>query len=480
MWQTAGFFLFCVFYALTGYFMISFRLLGGAMEIGANCTYLNIDGTGIFIDAGLHPRRRDQAAFPDMDAIQDMPADALILTHAHTDHLGGLPYVLRQMPHIRLLTTPATRDLSSIMLGNTVKLIRHQLEPGLFAQQALELYDKKTVEYVSAVFDTADYGKQTELYGRYGNQPILCTFHDAGHILGSAGVLLEYNGISIFHTGDVQFRNQAILRGAAFPRHHVDLLFCECTNGAAELADTSYNDQKQKLAKFINTITNQNGSVLIPAFALGKTQEILTVLYSLMHKGSIPHLPIYTGGMSRKISSVYDRYCYTTPRVQPGFEISDIPQTDIPGEDLLNAPFFSTPSIVVASSGMMNQGTTSYKLASKWIQYRNFGIAFIGWQEPDSPGYALAHSEIKQPFEFGGAKLKRNCQVERFRFSAHAAAGDILDLIADMRPKNLVLMHGEPEACDAIADAASGLLPYSSRIIIPASNKEYWIENDSI
>lgn len=448
----------------------AFTVLGGAEEIGANCCYFHLAGVGLFIDAGLHPRKRDRSAFPNVEFIQEQPVDALLLTHAHTDHIGGIPYLVKHFPHTRILTTRATRDLADIMLRDTTKLLRTSIVTE-FPEDILSLYSRDVLEKISMVFEGYPYGEPVVLQGLYSREPLHVTFYDAGHILGSAGVVLQWNGKTLLHTGDVNFQNQSVTSKASLPRHHVDYLIMESTNGAV---DTPYNREQEalRLAAFINEISNQNGSVLIPTFALGKTQEVLTLLHQLMHKGRIPTLPLYTGGMSKVIAGVYDRYCYTVPRVNPGFEIADIPQIPLQYDELLKGPYLSSPGIVVASSGMLNAGTTAYNLAQKWMQRRNFGIAFTSYLDPDSPGHALLHSEPDKHFIMAGNKTRRSCRVEQFRFSAHAAREDLVGFVADVRPKHLYLVHGDDEACSELAFQITRVVP-ETKIFIPALGKRY-------
>lgn len=445
-------------------------VLGGAEEVGANCCYFHLSGAGVFIDAGLHPRSRSAAAFPRMDSLAERPADFLLLTHAHTDHLGGLPFVMKHYPHLRVLTTRATRDLSDIMLRDTVKLLRTSVVDE-FSSDVLSLYTRDMLQKLGLVLEGYPYEESIELHGMRALQPVRATLYDAGHILGSAGVLIEWNGKSLLHTGDVNFVDQSLIPRAHLPRRHVDTLVMESTNGAAD-ALPSRHDESLRLSRFINEITNNNGSVLLPSFALGKTQEILKLLFDLMKDGRIPFLPVYTGGMSRKISNVYDRYCYGVRRVEPGFEVADIPQIPINYDELHRGPYLSSPSIVVASSGMLNVGTTAFALAHHWMQRKNFGVGFISYLDPNSPGHDLLHSPFDKNFMLAGHSVRRVCCIEQFRFSAHAAREDLVGFVADVRPKQLFLVHGDGDACSELAFHIGKVAP-NTRIFIPRAGKSY-------
>lgn len=450
--------------------MATIILLGGAEEIGANSTYLNLDGNGIIIDAGLHPRIRDHRAFPDVELVSALPTDLLIVTHAHTDHLGGVPFVMRRFPHLQILMTRATRDLSHIMLHNSSRLLRSDVAMHFTAEQ-LEFYEQDQVELLRQAFEAADYNEPITLRGYDGRSDVKVTLHWAGHLLGSAGVSFEVNDKRILHTGDVQFDDQKVIKGADLPTVHADVVITEATNCATDNENDSTGEAK-KLAEFINNITDQGGSVLIPCFALGKTQEMLAHVYSLMRKGSIPTLPIYVGGMGLQVNKVYDHFCYTEPTKIPGFEISDIPFEYIKRNKLLMGDYFNKPSILIVPSGMVNKGTISHTLAKEWMRLKSFGIAFIGYQDPNSAGYALLNSEKNKPFDFGGVSTKRVCSIARLRFSAHASKSGLVGYITTVNPSTVVINHGEPEACDRLALALIERMP-GVRIIIPRPGTSY-------
>lgn len=445
-------------------------MLGGAEEIGANCCYLELDGTGILIDAGLHPRDRTVRAFPDVDVLGDRPTDVLLITHAHTDHIGGVPYVMRRHPHLRPIMTHATRDLSHIVLHNGARLLRNEISTA-FPKHWLEFYDRENIEGLRQAFEAQPYEEPLRLRGYSGRSPVDLTLHWSGHILGAASASVQVRGFSILYTADIMMSDQFVVPKARVPRHHVDVLITEATNAGTRNLP-SYAAETKRLAAFINDIASRNGSVLIPCFALGKLQEMVVHLYAMMRRGSIPHMPIYTGGIGVRINKVYDQYCYSDPMKRPGFEVSDVPQERLRRDELLRGDYMREPSIVLAPSGMMNGGTMSHTLAKQWFIRPDFGIAFIGYQDPDSPGHGLLMSEKAKPFDFGSTRSTRACEVERFRFSSHASFEHLVELAQDIRPSTVVITHGDSGACESLALEIHERLP-GTRIIIPRHGTPY-------
>lgn len=444
--------------------------LGGTEEVGANSSYLYLDGTGIIIDSGLHPKKRDKDAFPHFGIIEDEPVDFLLLTHSHTDHIGGIPYALKFHPQLKILASHATCDLLYIMIRDTAKLLKSEVREE-FADETLSLYNQETLKKIGLLAHGINYDQKIDLSGKVGLSEVHGSFHPAGHILGSSSLLIESGGRTIMHTGDINFADQNIIRGARPPGHHIDVLIAESTNFSGGCPEDYYSEHR-RLAAFVNDVTGRGGSVLVPVFSLGKTQEVLKIFYDLMRKGSIPTLPIYSGGLGRKISRVYDRYCYTEPMVRPGFEVSDIPQQIIKREELFTAKYFKEPSIVIASSGMLNKGTISFRLAEKWFMEKDFGIAMVGYQDEDSNGFSLLNSEKGKPFKWAGRKAIRSCEVDKFRFTSHALPEDMLEYIERVKPSILFIVHGDIDSCEAMAAEVTGRMP-QTRVIIPEAKRQY-------
>lgn len=471
---------------------LSLCFLGGTDEIGANSCHLQSGGLGITIDAGLHPRRNDITAFPSLKSLSQegiaCTYDAMILTHAHTDHIGALPYLLKQYPHRRLLATRATRDLATLMLTDNAKLVARKRFIDVPSED-LEWYNSDFVRFFDHSCEGFLFGEEVDVESYDPTTKARVSFHPAGHILGASGVMIDITKeldtstmdtpsaksktYSVFHTGDVCFSSQSLIPAANFPRRHVDVLICESTNAATEHLPTRTEETK-RFASFINRILSENGSVLIPAFSLGRMQETITLLYQLMRRGTIPHIPIYTGGIARKVSRLYDVYTYSVPRVVPGFEMTDIPQMHYDYERLLTGDYFKEPSIVVCGSGMLDEGTTSYRLALEWMKHPNFGIAFVGYCDPTAPGYALIQSPLSKEFRLGTKSVSRSCRVEQFRFSAHADRDSLVEFILDCTPNHVFLVHGDTSAIERLGGEIKSRRP-ATKVYLPTTGRHYHI-----
>ena len=446
------------------------NFIGSTGEIGASSQYLNLQGTGIIVDAGLHPRRRDGKALPDFKLLTDRAVDALLLTHAHTDHIGGLPYLLRYQPQIKIYSSSGTADLAELMLADTVKLLKSE-SINEYQKEAILVSQPDTLEKIWLMIEKTKFNSDIFIRGRAGNEDVKVKFFSAGHILGASSVFLQCNDKKCIVTGDISFENQFVIAGAHTPRWRVDTLVIESTNAGVPVIP-DYIIEKNRLGSYINQIVDKNGSILIPAFALGKTQEILRIIPELMIRSSIPNLPIYTAGLAVKISKVYDKYCYSREMIHQGFEISDIKQINIDYSEILTGKYFKEPSIVIVASGMVNKRTYSFKLAEQWLRYPNFGIAFIGFLDESTPGWALMNSPENIEFQWAGKKRIRKCKIGEFRFSSHSDLNSLLKFISDTLPARLFIVHGDQTASDNLAEQVYKLHPLIE-IIRPEQSKDY-------
>lgn len=479
--------------------------LGGAEEIGANSLLIKINGYNIVVDCGLHPKKKNkETLFPRYDLLQNdgfdsttnnynqsiytKSVDSLFITHSHSDHLSGLPYFIKHFPTSKVYSSFETRDLSEIMLKDTAKqIIRENLYD--IDEEIINQYKDEILSNIWQLITPLKFNEKIILDEKRG---ITTEFFWAGHLLGSASVLINYNSQkqqkNILVSGDINLNNQFMIKKANLPKFHIDTLIIEATNcepkedyNISENINNSnsikYNNidldyNIKELNKFINQVANENGSILIPSFSLGKTQELLKLISNQKKKGSIPNLKIYLAGLSRKINKVYDRYCYQDYMLNPGFEVSDIEINHINYENLLQNDFFKEPSIVIASNGMMVKNTISYKLMLEWINKRNFGIAFIGYLDEESIGFKVASAKKDDFLELENKKYKVNCYIKKFRFTSHANIDSILQYISEIKPNSVFINHGSSEAC---SNLAINILDnkIANRVVVPEMMKLY-------
>ncbi len=427
-----------------------FMALGGGREIGANSFYYSVDGQGILIDAGLHPEKTGWAAFPAIAALQGSPVDHFLVTHAHTDHLGAVPFVRQSYPNVPIYATSETIELSKIMLQNSASLLPKQHSQEVL--DALPNYAMTALPETIERMRPLDLGTSETVAG--GNVRI--SYYPSGHILGAAGIYIEADGQKIFHTGDTSLHAQRLVTGAQLPEGPIDVLVTESTNGVVDAYLTHSREKElERLIETINETLKNEGSVLIPVFALGKLQEMLTMIGDAVKAGKLPSVPIYTGGMGRRINEVYDKFLTSRSRTNDVDKTSDIEQAELPRREFLfGGKFFREPSIVLAASGMMQEGTASYFLAQRWLRHSHFTICFVGYTDPRTPGYIVSHAQQGTRIRFGSMKrdVPVRSRIERFRFSAHARREELLEIVRRLKPRHVVLTHGDEKAMSAFGE----------------------------
>ena len=429
--------------------MIRFLPLGGADEIGAGSFYLNISGTGILLDCGIHPRNKGIEALPKFELLENEPLDFVIISHAHQDHIGALPFLIQRIPHAIIYSTPQTKEIAELTLHNAANI----LYVGQNSPDELKIYTHEEIDLLVRSIRTAAYTETISLKGLRHNSvnPINITLYDAGHILGAASIKIEFEEEIIFYTGDINLSSQSIMTNADLSRvKKVDTLILESTYGATESSNLGTLETEQKrLAASANQILHNGGSVLIPVFALGKTQEILASIHLLMKKRILTEVPIYTGGIGREISTLYDKNRYLVRRNHIKLELKEIPQINL--HEIEDYNFFrKNPGIVLASSGMMLEGTVSFKLMNYWLAMESFGIFGVGYMDKDTPGYKVLSAKQGDNIiltEFG-IPCKMKCTIERFYFPSHSKREELLEIVRSTKAKRVILVHGDNQSKD--------------------------------
>jgi Cft2 family RNA processing exonuclease len=449
---------------------ITFTNLTRRVEIGANCYCLELAGQRIVLDSGLHPRFDGLAALPDFSLLPDGAADAIVLSHAHQDHVGSLPVLMRRQPQAPVFMTEATRQLSDVMLHNSVNVMMKKREEGvteypLFTHREADIAAKRWRPIpLHTRFDPTG-----ERLSAGEEADVSLEFFDAGHILGSVGTLIRAQGRTVFYTGDVQFDDQTIMQGARFPEEPLDVLIIETTRGdRATPEGFTRGGEQLRFAEAIKTAFDRGAGVLVPLFALGKTQEVLAMFYEFRRNNLLGHGPIYIGGLGTKLAEIYDRLAGQTPRQNPHLQLLDaVAPFTMAGRAAMATPL-KGERIYALSSGMMTEKTLSNTFARQVLSDPQHALFFVGYADPESPAGRLrsaAHGDTVQLSpEFPPQSL--NCQVEQFNFSAHSTRESLRAYVNKVRPKKVVLVHGDVPAIEWFRGVLSADLP-DSEIFVP-------------
>ena len=445
-----------------------FRNLTRRREIGANSYLLQTGRHRIVLDAGMHPKESGFQALPDFSQVPHDSVETAIITHAHHDHIGALPILQQRQPRAQVWMTEATGDLSFAMLHNSVNVMTKQREEANIMEFPLFTHDE--VDQLALKWSY----RQLRRPFFAGGSDVECTFYDAGHIMGSAGVLMREGGKKLLYTGDVNFEPQTITLQADLPNEKLDALIIETTRGDyARPEGFSRRAEKERLGQFITETFERGGSVLIPVFALGKSQELLMMIHELLEMELIPQMPIVMGGLSTKITLIYDRFRDKVRRSYPGFEIMTDMKTLIAQRKRKKEIFYNPQTIYALSSGMMTENTLSNKFAQEFIGGEQNAVAFVGYTDPSTPGWRLRHARAGEFVSLDDKKppVHLKCHVENFDFSAHATREDICDYIIKTSPEKVLLVHGDEPAQQWFAAQLSERLP-SAEVIRPEPGKD--------
>jgi Cft2 family RNA processing exonuclease len=422
-------------------------------NIGASAWLVGVDGHRLLLDAGTHPRRDGNASLPLFELVREEHVDAIAISHCHFDHVGALPVALRYFSHARVMMTDHSYFIVERVLHNSVNVMtRQRQELGI---REYPLYTHEEVDDYASVFQGMPYRRVVEWADKRGRIPApTLEFFDAGHALGSAGVLVKSGKQSLFYSGDVCFHDQTILRAAQFGDVRADTLILETTRGAHQVPPGfTRQTELDRLCDCIQAVLTRKGCVLIPAFGLGRTQEILAALALLMQGGRIKKQSVYIGGLGRIFTEIYDLLANRTNRSHPDLNLTRALNLVVQTPKEMAGMSLSGGRIFVLTAGMMSEHTASHELAQRLAGDKRHGIFFVGYADPVSPGGKLLASQPGVPFHFSddAGELTRRCQVEHFDLTAHANREDLLNFVTRLSPKTVVLGHGDTAAREWIA-----------------------------
>ncbi len=422
----------------------------GATGTVTGSKYLVEDaGSRILVDCGLfqgykHLRKRNWAPFP----IDPSSIDAVVITHAHLDHTGYLPLLVKKGFSAPIYATPATAALAGILLPDSGRI---QEEDAEYANKkgyskhepALPLYTEADALSSLAHFSPVDLHHDVQL-----GAALSFRYLRAGHILGAAMVQLTGSETSLGFTGDLGRSDDPVISPPESGLG-VEHLVCESTYGNRL---HEHEDVGERLRSIITATSERGGIVLIPSFAVGRAQTVLYLVHSLMENGSIPKMPVYLNSpMAVATTDLYLRF----PNDQRlgRAEIADMERDihlvrSVDESKALN--HLEGPAVIVSASGMLTGGRVLHHLISMAPDPRNT-LVMVGYQAAGTRGRRILDGE--QKVKVHGEWVPINCHVEDIGgLSAHADADEILHFLGTLAhpPQSMYLTHGEPDSAEAL------------------------------
>lgn len=449
---------------------VKLRFLGGAGTVTGSKTLVEAGDKKILIDCGLFQglkelRLQNWSEFP----VDPKTIDSIILTHAHLDHCGYIPVLVKNGFKGSIHCTEPTRELTEIILKDSAKI---QVEDAERAnrksytshEQAQPLYKPEDVELAMNHFVTHEFSEWIIVA-----PGIKFQLHNSGHILGSA--LVEMNVLSkkIIFSGDIG-RSKPMLLYPPKKLDQADYIVMESTYG--DRVHSNQNIQNELLRIILATL-DRKGILMIPSFAVERAQEIIYLLYLLKQEGKLPKIPIYLDSpMGINSTAVYDKYptWQNLPKVHFNEMYDDVHFIDN-YETSRAIVHDKKPKIVIAGSGMLEGGRILHYL-NNHIENPDNTILFCGFQAAGTRGRAIMHGE--QEIKFFGDYKKVKCHIESFTsMSAHGDQQEMIDWLSHFKkaPAKIFLNHGEPHQADAFRVKIHSTLKWD--VVIPQMSESF-------
>ncbi len=428
--------------------------MGGFRQIGRSASLLTTRESKILIDCGLDPGSDDTPYFAIPEAQTLSELDAVVITHAHLDHCGTLPALFKYGYDGPVYCTPPTRDLMALLQLDNIKLG--------FGEARKNLYEAKDVRNEIMHTIPLKYNETTDIA-----PDVRLTLYNAGHILGSSIAHFHVgDGLhNVAFTGDTKFEKTWLFNPAnnKFPR--LESLVIESTYGGRNDEQPSRADASEELGKLMKQAVESGGKVLIPVFAVGRSQEVMLVIEELMRTGKIPTMNVYLDGMiweATAIHTAYPEYLNSQLRTRI-FQLDENPflspifrrvETSGMREEICHSP---DPCIVLATSGMMSGGPVM-EYFREWADNEKNWLLFVGYQSEGSIGRTIQRGRTDITLNHRGKSIDLKIKMNRETvdgFSGHSDRKQMMKFISTMepRPDKILIGHGEDRKCSDLASS---------------------------
>jgi uncharacterized protein len=433
---------------------VRLTFLGGARQVGRSCILLQTPNSKILLDCGIDVASQGSDKFPYLDVPEFNlnQLDAIVISHAHLDHVGLLPYLYKMGYKGPVYMTPPSRDIAALLALDFIGVAYKQATKPLFDSTDIKEMVKHSI--------CLNYNEVTDI-----TPDVRLTFYNSGHVLG--GALAHFNignGLhNLLYTGDFKYARSRLLDPAiaSFPR--VESVITESTYGAKTDIFPPRAETEDKFIDLVNKTIGREGKVLIPELGLGRAQETMLILEDAMASGKLKSVPIYIDGMIWDINAIHTAY--------PDFLSSQVKSNVFADKNPFISEYFQRvgsaqerkivieggPCIVLATSGML-MGGASVEYFREFAGNPNNTIIFVCYQGVGSLGRQVQDGakETRMIVEGKEEVVKIEMEVETiFGFSAHAGRNELISFFNNMRPKTkrAIINHGEVSKCLDLASA---------------------------
>jgi len=462
---------------------IKLKFLGGLKSVTGSSHLVTAGKTEVLLDAGLFQGHRDESYKINTSfSFNPRAINAVVLSHAHIDHCGNIPSLIKKGLRCKIYTTSATKDLAGLMLEDSGKIQEedvgyvNKINKRIGLPPRIPLYTKKEAAKATKIFRSISYNQKFCIA-----KNVYATLIDAGHILGSAVIILdikdEKRDIRLGYAVDLGRENLPLLNNPVVPRG-LDYLIIESTYGGRLHAPIE--EAQSKLREAISRTLRRGGKVLIPSFTLERTQEVIYYLNELSKEKLIPHVPIYVDSpLATDITEVFEAH----PEYMDEKTREEISRGESPF-GLLNLRFIrdqkeskalntdKRPMIILAGSGMCESGRMLHHLQNNIEDSRNM-ILVVGYMARDTLGRKIVDRE--KFVRIFGVEYELNAEVVIINaMSGHADKNELLKFISGCLPlRRIFLVHGEEEQSQALLEE---LKSRNLNAYIPVKDEEVLLE----
>ncbi|MBW9221494.1 MBL fold metallo-hydrolase [Methanothermococcus sp. SCGC AD-155-C09] len=383
---------------------------GGCHQIGMSCMEIDTKKSRILLDCGMDPSDNS------LPNINSKDIDAVVVSHAHLDHCGAIPY----FDFKKIYCTIPTVDLMYIIWKDISKLSK--------------TYNEDSIKNAMGAIESLNYREEKKI-----TEDITMKMYDAGHILGSSSVYLDIDGKKLLYTGDINEVESRTLNPADTDIEEIDTLIIESTYGSPMDIKPARKVLEGQFIGEISSTLKKGGKVIIPVFAVGRAQEILSIIFNHMRSGSLERVPVYVDGALIHTTGIYLTYSHwLNPKIRNSLENGLNPFGDVKKAD--NSVFDNNPCIVISTSGMVQGGPILQYL--KLLKNPNNKIILTGYQAEDTLGRELEEG-VKEITPFKN-KIPVNGEIVKIEFSAHGDYNSLVRYLKKIpKPKKVFVVHGE-------------------------------------